>query len=97
MGLYLLLADEGHKGFESDADWQPHLYDYQQKGSNVLFFTFVHPQTMEVPKSFQKLAKTRGSDAEGAVPVDTVIIFSIGNFYSFALFSLTIVIFKKLA
>jgi hypothetical protein len=32
-----------------------------------------------VPKSFQKLARTRGQPVDGAVPQDTVIIFSIGE------------------
>ncbi len=77
--MYILLADENQKGFETDSEWEPRLHEYQQKGSNVLFFTFIHPQTMEVPKSFEKLAKTRGMDAPGAVPADTVIIFAIGE------------------
>ena len=49
MGIYILLADDDHKGFESTADWEPSLYEYQQTGANVLFFTFIHPQTMDVP------------------------------------------------
>jgi len=80
MGIYILLADDDHKGFESNAEWEPRLYEYQQKGANVLFFTFIHPQTMEIPPAYQKLAKTRGTDVEGAVPADTVIIFAIGGY-----------------
>ena len=34
---------------------------------------------MKVPKSFEKLAKTRGTRVEGAVPSDTVIMFAIGG------------------
>ena len=49
MGIYLLLADDARKGFESNAEWEPRMYEYQQKGSNLLFFSFIHPQTMEVP------------------------------------------------
>ena len=79
MGIYILLADEDHEGFESNADWEPRLYDYQQKSANLLFFTFIHPITMEVPPSFQKLAATRGKNIEGAIPKDTVILFAIGN------------------
>ena len=82
LGLFVLLADDDHKGFETNAEWEPRLFSHQQQGANVLFFTFIHPQKMEVPKAFQNLAKTRGSSAEGAVPADTVIIFSIGNSYS---------------
>ena len=54
MGIYILLADDDHKGFESNADWEPRLYEYQQKGANVLFFTFIHPQTMDIPPGYNK-------------------------------------------
>ena len=79
LGLHVLLSDDYHKGFETNAEWEPRLYEYQQKAANVLIFTFIHPQKMEVPKSFQNLAKTRGLPIDGAVPANTVIIFSIGN------------------
>ena len=78
MGLYVLLADDSEKGFESHVDWQPELYPYMQTGANVLFFTFIHPTTMEVPPAFQNLAKTRGTNQPGAVPKDTVILFALG-------------------
>jgi hypothetical protein len=35
---------------------------------------------MEIPLAFQKLSATRGTDAEGAVPKDTKIIFAIGGY-----------------
>ena len=35
---------------------------------------------MEVPMSYQKLAATRGTNAEGAVPANTVILFAIGGY-----------------
>ena len=35
---------------------------------------------MEVPKSFQKLAATRGTDSPGAIPAETKIMFSIGGY-----------------
>ena len=35
---------------------------------------------MEVPLAFERLAATRGTDAEGAVPADTKIIFAIGGY-----------------
>merc|ERR1719219_2640313 len=78
LGMYILLADDFEEGFETDSDWEPRLYPYQQEGANVLFFTFINPETMTVPKSFRKLAATRGTNAEGAVPADTVILFAIG-------------------
>jgi hypothetical protein len=52
-----------------------------QKGANVLYLTFVNPKTMAVPRSFEKLAGSRGTNATGAVPEDTVIIFAIGTCY----------------
>merc|ERR1719204_2312760 len=80
LGLYILLADDDEDGYDSTAEWEPELFEWQQKGSNVLFFTFIHPGTMEVPPSFQKLAASRGTDQPGAVPSDTVIMFAIGGY-----------------
>lgn len=80
LGLYVLLADDDEDGYESSAEWQPELFPWQQEGSNVLFFTFIHPDTMEVPPSFRKLAASRGTDQPGAVPKDTVIMFAIGGY-----------------
>ena len=48
LGLYVLLADDDEDGYDSTAEWEPELFEWQQKGSNVLFFTFIHPDTMEV-------------------------------------------------
>jgi len=84
LGLYILLADDDEDGFDSKAEWNPELFPWQQKAANVLFFTFIHPGTMEVPPSFQKLAASRGNNAEGSVPSDTVIMFAIGG-YSYSL------------
>merc|ERR1711936_259611 len=84
LGLYVLLADDDEDGFDSTAQWNPELFPWQQKAANVLFFTFIHPGTMDVPPSFQKLAASRGGDAEGSVPSDTVIMFAIGG-YSYSL------------
>ena len=39
---------------------------------------------MQVPKSFQKLAATRGTGVDGAIPKDTKVIFAIGG-YSYRL------------
>ena len=79
LGLYILLADDDEEGFENDATgWTPELFPWQQEASNVLFFTFIHPETMAVPPSFKTLSDTRGTDQPGAVPKDTVIIFAIG-------------------
>jgi len=80
MGLYILLADDDEDGFESEADWNPELFEWQQEASNVLFFTFIHPDTMDIPPSFQKLAATRGTGTPGSVPSNTVILFAIGGY-----------------
>ena len=84
IGLYVLLADDTSvTGFHTrdcgEDKCRPRLYEYQQKGANVLFFTFINPENMIVPNAFQKLAKTRGLNEEGAVPEETVIIFAIGE------------------
>ena len=80
LGLYILLADDDEDGYESNAEWEPELFEWQQTGANVLFFTFIHPDTMDVPPAFQSLAATRGTDAPGAVPANTVILFAIGGY-----------------
>ena len=40
-----------------NGDWEPRLYEYQQRGANVLFFTFINPETMRVPEAFKKLGR----------------------------------------
>jgi len=81
MGLYVLLADDTEAGFDSKADdWEPKLFEWQREASNVLFFTFIHPDTMEVPPAYKKLAASRGSGAPGSVPADTIIMFAIGGY-----------------
>ena len=70
--MYLALASDSMDAYHTNNDdWEPKLYRYQQEGANVLFFTFINPETMIVPTSFQKLAKSRGTDADGADPEDT--------------------------
>ena len=79
MGFYVLLSDDTESGYESHRNWYPKLHKYMQEGANVLFFTFIHPETMEVPPAFANLAKTRGTNEPGAVPKDTVILFALGR------------------
>merc|ERR1712080_306804 len=81
LGMYILLADDTEDDFHTDNDqWEPLLHPYQQEGANVLFFTFINPETMAVPAAFKKLAASRGTNADGAVPADTLIIFAIGGY-----------------
>ena len=85
LGIYIILADDTVENYTTDSDqWEPRLFDYQQTGANVLFFTFINPDGMVVPKSFAKLAATRGSSEPGSVPSDTKIIFAIGG-YSYSI------------
>ena len=81
IGMYVLLADDKDKDrYDSQAEWTPQLWPYQQDGTNVLFFTFVNASLMpDVPPAFTKLARSRGTDEEGAVPKDTTIMFAIGG------------------
>merc|ERR1712038_844003 len=74
MGFYILLADDYEEGFDTNADWEPELYDYQIEAANVLFFTFINPETMVVPKAFEKLALS------GTIPDDTIVLFAIGGY-----------------
>ncbi len=69
--MYIVITDDDVPGYETSSDWTPKLYDYQQTGANVLFFTFINPDTMEVPKAFANLARTRGTGGDGAIPDDT--------------------------
>merc|ERR1712002_688992 len=81
LGLYILLADDTEDGFDSaQSEWTPQLYPWQRETANVLFFTFIHPATMDIPPSYQKLAASRGSGETGSVPKDTVIMFAIGGY-----------------
>ena len=76
--MYLALASDSLDAYHTDNDdWEPKLYKYQQEGANVLFFTFINPETMIVPRSFQKLAKSRGTGTDGAVPEDTGVLILI--------------------
>merc|ERR550539_1706393 len=86
LGLYVLLADDDDDGYESNAQWaqEPQLFEWQQQAANVLFFTFIHPETMDVPPSFRTLAASRGTGAPGSVPANTVIMFAIGG-YSYSI------------
>merc|ERR1719186_1941637 len=58
LGMYILLADDYEEGWDSSINWEPKLFEYQQLGANVLFFTFINPATMVIPESFKNLAKT---------------------------------------
>jgi len=78
LGMYLLLADDTVPGYTSNDNWQPELPNYLQTGANVLFFAFLNPN-MKVPPSFTNLAKTRGTGSKGAIPSNTLIIFSVGG------------------
>ncbi len=50
VGLYVPLSDDFWTGYGTDDEWDPMLYEYQQECANLLFFTFINPETMAVPK-----------------------------------------------
>eukprot|EP00128_Syssomonas_multiformis_P008591 Colp12_sorted_trinity150504_noHs@34772 len=73
IGLYVLLADDTVAGYTQNDDWTPALFDYQKKGANVLYFSFVHPGTMKIPSAFPKLAAEAHS-------LGKTVIFAIGGY-----------------
>lgn len=79
MAIYLALTADSMENYTTTKDWTPILHPYQQTSANVLMFTFINPETMQVPKAFENLAATKGSDGFGSVPSDTVVLFSIGG------------------
>lgn len=80
LGMYVLVADDTYPGHTSTDDWEPALHPYQQDGANALFLTFLNPSTMPaLPPAFKSLAASRGSGAEGSVPENTTLIFSVGG------------------
>jgi len=79
VGLYSLLADDSDARYTSHSLWQPALHPYQQQGFSTLYLTFIRPDTMEVPPAFVQLTQSRGSNAPGAVPANTRIIFAVGG------------------
>lgn len=80
LGMYVLVADDTDKTYNSTHQWKPALHEFQQKGANILYLTFLNPALMPaVPPAFASLAKSRGTGAPGAVPTGTSIIFAIGG------------------
>ena len=71
MGFYIILADDTWEGFEGNSTWEPEMYDYMAEAANVLFFSFINPETMIVPNAYKKLMATKGSGAPGTIPADT--------------------------
>ena len=50
LGFYVLIADDTVKNYTSTDTWQPELYDYQINGANLLWLTFINPESMpDVP------------------------------------------------
>ena len=79
LGHYLLIADDGTP-YDSTRDWQPVLHPYQQQGSNLLYLFTINATNMpHLPPAFINLAKTRGTNAPGSVPKDTLIIAALGG------------------
>ena len=69
--------------FHSDNyDWEPKLHPYQQFGSNVLFFTFINPETMDVPVAFKKLGKVLQEITQVVFNDDLKLYYLLQIFYS---------------
>ena len=78
LGMYCLIADDTVTNYTGDADWQPTLYPYQQKGSNVIWMTFVNPEKMPIiPPAMKKLAACKGQ--KGCPGKDVPTIVSVGG------------------
>ena len=71
MGFYVILADDTWEGFEGNSTWEPEMYEYMAEAANVLFFSFINPETMRVPNAYKKLMASKGSGAPGTIPADT--------------------------
>ena len=71
MGFYVILADDTWEGFEGNSTWEPEMYEYMAEAANVLFFSFINPETMIVPNAYKKLMASKGSGAPGTIPADT--------------------------
>ena len=83
MGFYIILADDTWEGFEGNSTWEPEMYDYMAEAANVLFFSFINPETMIVPNAYKKLMATKGSGAPGTIPADTSKLNTIPNVRDF--------------
>jgi hypothetical protein len=77
--MYVLIADDTVSGYTSTDSWQPALYDYQLHGANVLWLTFLNPNTMTLPPAMINLAHCRGSGQSGCPMSNQTIIISIGG------------------
>eukprot|EP01060_Flectonema_neradi_P000028 TRINITY_DN1002_c0_g1_i1.p1 TRINITY_DN1002_c0_g1~~TRINITY_DN1002_c0_g1_i1.p1 ORF type:complete len:314 (+),score=73.55 TRINITY_DN1002_c0_g1_i1:68-1009(+) len=78
LGMYCLIADDTVANYTGDADWQPKLYPYQQKGSNVIWMTFVNPEKLPaLPPAMVNLAGCKGE--AGCPGKDVPTIVSVGG------------------
>ena len=86
MGFYIILADDTWEGFEGNSTWEPEMYEYMAEAANVLFFSFINPETMIVPNAYKKLMATKGSGASGTIPADTGKQIVVPNLNKLSLF-----------
>ena len=59
VGLYLSMADDTVEGYETDSDWNPELYEYQQVGANLLLFAFINPANHGGSKVISKVGRNK--------------------------------------
>ena len=79
VGMYVAVSDNDAMKYKDSYHWTPRLMQYQVEGANVLFMTFVDPQTMELPVAMRNLAASRGKSETGSVPHATKLIASVGG------------------
>eukprot|EP00756_Hemistasia_phaeocysticola_P018238 Hpha_TRINITY_DN15583_c1_g1::TRINITY_DN15583_c1_g1_i1::g.103972::m.103972 len=78
VGLYCLIADDTVANRTSSSVWQPKLYPYQQTGANVLYLTFLNPDSIpDLPPAMTALVKCRGQP--GCPTSSQKVLISVGG------------------
>ena len=78
LGFYCLIADDTVSNYTSNDVWTPELYSYQMSAFNLLWLTFINPETMPlVPPAMIALSQCR--DSNGCPSSKIPVIYSIGG------------------
>ena len=78
LGFYCLIADNTVVNYTDSDNWTPQLYPYQINGSNVIFLTFIEPETMAIPPAMAYLSLNR--DQQGCPTSQQKVIYSVGGY-----------------
>eukprot|EP01061_Rhynchopus_euleeides_P041793 TRINITY_DN73075_c0_g1_i1.p1 TRINITY_DN73075_c0_g1~~TRINITY_DN73075_c0_g1_i1.p1 ORF type:complete len:321 (+),score=131.94 TRINITY_DN73075_c0_g1_i1:64-1026(+) len=77
-GFYCLISDNTVANYTDADDWTPRLFDYQVRGANTVFLTFINPAAMPaVPPAMARLGKCKGQ--AGCTAAGVPLIFSVGG------------------